>query len=174
MWRSGFLIVCPLLLAAGCAGDSCLRPVSVPAVTPSVVSASGGHVGKPTQWGGTLIESHHLKDHTELEVVAYPLDDCGRPRIDSNQTGRFIIVYPGFLETADYRTGRAVSATGRMVGVRKGRLGEVEYSFPLLESYKVHLWPEKQAHEGHPSRPWINLGIGGGDGGVFGGIGVIF
>ncbi|WP_133513102.1 Slp family lipoprotein [Candidatus Thiosymbion oneisti] len=173
MRHTSFSIVCSLLLLASCASNLCLPPVGTPSITPSVVSATGDHVGKPIQWGGILIETRHFKEHTELELIAYPLDSCGRPRTGAEQTGRFIIIHPGFLDTTDYQIGRTVSATGRITGIRTGRLGNADYGFPLLESYKVHLWPDQQTRSNY-SRPWINIGIGGGDGDVFGGVGVVF
>lgn len=174
MRHLGLLIPCLLLLLTGCAGDLCLTSVGT-SLTPAAVSTAGDPVGASAQWGGTLIETRHRKDNTEFEVIAYPLDDCGRPRAGSEQTGRFIILYPGFLETTDYRIGQAVSATGRIVGIRRGRLGDAAYGFPLLESYKIHPWPDQQQKpHGPASRPWVNIGIGGRSGGVFGGVGVIF
>lgn len=164
------------MLLAGCAGQTCYAPVGNPNVTPSAVAATGGHVGEPVQWGGLLVETRNLKDRTELDVVGYPLDKCGRPQTGAGQTGRFVIVRPGFLETTDYRGGRRVTSTGRITGVREGRLGEVEYAFPLLESYKVQLWPvERQDGGSAYPRPWVSIGIGGGSGGgVGGGVGVWF
>jgi len=164
------------MLLAGCAGQTCYAPVGNPNVTPSAVAATGGHVGEPVQWGGILVETRNLKDRTELDVVGYPLDKCGRPQTGAGQTGRFVIVRPGFLETTDYRGGRRVTSTGRITGVREGRLGEVEYAFPLLESYKVQLWPvERQDGGSAYPRPWVSIGIGGGSGGgVGGGVGVWF
>jgi len=111
--------------------DTCRRPLRL--------SATGAHVGTSTRWGGALIETRHRKDNRELEVIAYPLDDCGCPRTGFGQTGRFLIIHPGFLDTLDYQTGRTVSAAGRITGIQKGRLGEVDCSFPLLESHKIHL-----------------------------------
>jgi len=55
----------------------------------------------------------------------------------------------------------------------EGRLGNADYGFPLMESYKVHLWPDQQTR-GNYSRPWINIGVGGRSGDVFGGVGVVF
>jgi len=161
------------LLLAGCAGQTCYAPVGNPSLTPSAVATTGGHVGEPVQWGGILVETRNLKDRTELEVVGYPLDKCGRPQTGAAQTGRFVIVRPGFLETMDYRSGGRVTSTGRIAGVREGHLGEAEYAFPLLESYKVQRWPEERS-DGSPAypRPWVSIGIGGGSGGgVYGGVG---
>ena len=168
-----FSLIATLLLS-GCASSGCRAPAaSDPSLTPSAVAATGGHIGKLAQWGGTLVEARHLADSTELEVVAYPLDGCGRPRIGSEQTGRFIIVYPGFLETLDYRPDQKVSAIGRITGTRAGRFGDIDYRFPLLQTHQVSRWSDPQAG-GDYSRPWINIGIGGGSGGIFGGVGVVF
>jgi len=172
----GLSIAFSFMLLAGCAGQTCYAPVGNPSVTPSAVAATGGPVGEPVRWGGVVVETRNLKDRTELEVVGYPLDKCGRPQTRAAQTGRFVIVRPGFLETTDYRSGRRVTSTGRIIGVREGRLGEVEYAFPLLESYKVQLWPEERqdGSSAYP-RPWVSIGIGGGSGGgVGGGVGVWF
>lgn len=165
-----FLSTILCLLLTGCAGKTCRQPAVNLSLTPSSVTATGEHEGDLVQWGGVLVEARNLKRSTELEVVGYPLNNCGRPLIGSGQTGRFIIVHPGFLETADYQAGQRVSTTGRITGIRKGQLGDANYSFPLLESYKVRQWPDERAGGDSP-RPWFNIGIGGGSGGVYGGVG---
>lgn len=170
--RAGWIILAALLLGA-CAGESCRAPAGNASLTPDAVSAAGGPLGVVVQWGGVLVGVSHLRDSTELEVVGYPLDGCGRPRTGSAQTGRFIIVRPGFLETADYRAGQRVSATGRVNEVRPGRIGDARYDFPVLETHKVRLLPEETAARGY-RRPWVSIGIGGGSGGVGGGVGVVF
>jgi len=142
MQHPRFSIVCSLLLLAllflaSCASNVCLPPVGTPSLTPSVVSTTGDHVGKSIQWGGILIEIRHLKAHTEARADRLPI---GRPRTGAEQTGHSIIIHPGFLDTTDYQIGRTVSATGRITGIRKERLGKADYGFPLLESYKVHPW----------------------------------
>jgi outer membrane lipoprotein len=162
-----------ILLLTGCAGSQCRTQVGDPGLTPSLVSTTDGHIGEAVQWGGVLIASRNLQDSTELEVMGYPLDSCGRPLTDSSPVGRFVMVRPGFLETTDFESGRRLSATGRIIGVRDGRLGEAEYRFPLLESYKIHLWPHTEPRADY-RRPWVNIGIGGGSGGTYGGIGVYF
>jgi len=118
----------------------------------------------------------HRKDNTDLKILAYPLDDCGRPRIGATHRGRFILVYPGFLETADYRTGQKLSAISRIIGVRRGRIGDTDYSFPLLESYKIYPWLDRQTSDPYarPGVNGVNIGIGGGNGDVFGEIGIVF
>lgn len=165
-----------LVLTAGCAstGD-CTRPTGTSAVTPAEAAAGGLEEGALVRWGGLLVETRNLEDSTELEVAGYPLDACGRPRTGAAPVGRFVIVHPGYLETAEYPVGRAVTATGRFLGLRTGRLGGVSYAFPLLSSYRAHLWPFSEARTGGYSRPWVSIGIGGGSGGgIGGGVGVTF
>src|SRR4051812_8154911 len=36
--------------------------------------------GRIVQWGGVIIGAQNLKDATQVEVLAYPLDKSGRPK----------------------------------------------------------------------------------------------
>jgi outer membrane lipoprotein len=164
------------LVLAGCASTSeCVPPAGLTPATPAEAAAGGLAEGAQVRWGGVLVETRNLRDRTELEVVGYPLDDCGRPRTGASPLGRFVIVHPGYLETAEYPAGRAVTATGRFSGVRSGRVGEAAQSLPLIESYKPRLWAEDRGrtYRGYGG-PWFNIGIGGGSGGIGGGVGVTF
>ncbi|MEA3274406.1 MAG: Slp family lipoprotein [Pseudomonadota bacterium] len=173
MRRSAILIPVAVLLVGGCAGSACRPPLGDASITPAVAAASEQYSGRQARWGGVLVATRNLKDRTELEVVGYPLDSCGRPLLDSAPVGRFVVVRPGYLETADFDAGRRITATGRIVGVREGSIGDAPYGFPLLESYNPHLWPADR-YSGEVRRPWVNIGIGGGSGGVGGGVGVVF
>ncbi|WP_295435557.1 Slp family lipoprotein [uncultured Thiodictyon sp.] len=159
----------------GCATTDCVGAVGNPALTPAQVGATRGHTGELARWGGTLVEALNLADRTELTVIAYPLERCGAPRLGQEPIGRFIAVAPGYLETADYRPGRTVTATGLITGTREGQVGAAPYPLPLLAKARVRLWPTADA-AGPGSgdgfgrvRPWIGIGIGGGSGGWYGG-----
>jgi len=93
-------------------------------------------------WGGVIIQANNLKDHTQLEVLAYPLDARGRPNTDAEAGERFLLVRPGYLETADYAPGRVLSATGTILELREGRVGEARYRYPVMRAEQVHLWPK--------------------------------
>jgi outer membrane lipoprotein len=185
-------IVRPLGLAtllglAGCAttGSDCTPQVGNPTLTPAQVSATGAHSGALQRWGGTLVATRNLPDSTELEVISYPLNRCGKPRVGEAPTGRFLVHSRGFLEPMDYQPGRQVTATGLIADTREGQVGDAPYRFPVLNDGKVRLWPsaEQMADEDvfpYPyPRPWVSIGIGGGRGGWGwggwgGGIGVQF
>lgn len=156
---------------AGCATTECVGPVGNPNLTPAQVSAAQGHTGELLRWGGTLAGVRNLKDSTELEVVGYPLDRCGLPQIGQAPVGRFIVVAPGYLETADYRPDRLVTATGMITGIRAAQVGAAPYDFPVLSNSQVRLWPDTPTggYGSGPVRPWMSIGIGGGSGGWYGG-----
>lgn len=163
---------------SGCATTDCVGVVGNPALIPSQVTAIRRHTGELQRWGGTLVAANNLADRTELTVIGYPLDRCGMPQLGQEPIGRFIAVAPGYLETADYRSGRVVTATGLIAGLREGLVGEAPYRYPLLSNAKVRLWPEPDAAGAGP-RPWVSIGIGGGSGGwrgggLGGGVGVNF
>lgn len=166
------------LLLSGCAGTTthdCRTPIGNRAVTPAM--AGEDSVGTAITWGGTLVSARNLADATDLEVLAYPLDDCGRPLLDAPAQGRFIIRRPGYLETAGLEPGRRITASGRIIATLDGRIGAAEYRFPVLEDAAPTIWPERgpvYGNDGGRVRPWISVGVGGGRGWSGGGVGVWF
>jgi outer membrane lipoprotein len=162
----------PALLLVGCAGSPCRPPANDPGLLPSV-AASGDYLGRSVEWGGLLVATRNLADRTELEVVGYPLDRCGRPQIGGRPVGRFILVRPGYLDPTEFQPGRQVTAAGTIVGVSEGRVGEAPYRFPRLESANPYLWPG-QGRGGPDLWPTLGIGIGTGGIGVGGGIGISF
>ncbi len=167
------------IVAAGCAStsDNCRAPVGDRALTPAVAAVSEGRVGEPVTWGGTLVSARNRVDATDLEVLAYPLSDCGRPLIDEPARGRFIIRSPGYLETAELRPGRSITASGRIIDSVEGRIGDAAYRFPVVEDSRPTVWPARDrgyASDRARVRPWISVGVGGGRGWSGGGVGVWF
>jgi len=94
-------------------------------------------------WGGVIVQSKNLKDTTQIEVLAYPLDKAGKPNTESDPQARVLIMQPGYLETADYRPGRLVSIVGTVTEVREGAVGEARYTYPMVRADQLHLWPKQ-------------------------------
>lgn len=167
-----FLAVLLSITVLGCASTDCAPPVASAGITPNRVAAlsAADYAGVQAQWGGVLLAARNERDQTVLEVRGYPLDDCGRPRRQAAPTGHFLIIHPGYLEAADLRAGRLVTATGRILGTRNTPSGAASPPLPMIESTQPRLWPPEQG-AGSPVRPWVTIGIGGGHGGVHGGVG---
>lgn len=92
-------------------------------------------------WGGVILASHNLAQHTELEVLAYATDSNGEPRMDSTPRGRFLVRHPGYLETADYAQGRRLTVLGSISASHKQKVGEAEYRYAVITPERLHLWP---------------------------------
>jgi outer membrane lipoprotein len=120
--------------------------------------------GDEVLWGGMIVNSANLEDATRLEILGYPLDGAQRPSTSAEPTGRFMAIEQGYLETVDYRQGRLVTVRGTLTETREGSIGEADYTYPVVESDQVYLWPQETGAE---DGGWggVNFGIG---------IGVIF
>ncbi|MES9943072.1 MAG: Slp family lipoprotein [Candidatus Thiodiazotropha sp. 6PLUC2] len=124
------------------------------------------------QWGGIIIATKNLNQVSEVEILAYPLDDKGKPTTSSASIGRFIARQSGYLESGDYASGRLVTATGQFSEVRSGLVGEAEYSFPVLICDQLALWPKEREARAR-AKPRIHFGFGASSGGSsYGGIGI--
>ncbi len=138
-----------LAIAIGALASAC---VSVPQplqgaflpITPSE-AATGGHDGATVRWGGVIARTEPLADRTCFEVVATRLDADGEPaRPESDSLGRFIACRSGFYDPVVFAHGRSVTFTGRLDGVREGKVGEYTYRYPLLTADVVYLWPKRE------------------------------
>ena len=95
---------------------------------------------EPVLWGGVVIVSTNLKDSTQIEILAYPLNSSHRPDREQKPLGRFLAVHKGYLETTDYAQGRQITVRGTLSDKSIGRVGEAEYTYPVVNINQLHLW----------------------------------
>ncbi|MBA1444777.1 MAG: Slp family lipoprotein [Chromatiales bacterium] len=167
--RIFFVTLC--LFLAACAAPQTRAPAGDRSVTPKQIAEQNQSIGaSPVEWGGVIMELRNLKSSSELEVIAYPLQENGKPDLDASPTGRFIAVTPGYLESVDYSKGRQVTISGPVSEIRTGKVGEADYQFPVIKTDDAHLWPKAVARD---TKPRIHFGIGVGSGGYSrGGVGI--
>lgn len=135
------LIVLVLLLSGCAAGpkfDS--KDVDKTLTPPRAAAEIDSRHGARVIWGGVILATHNLKDATQLEVLAYPLDSSFRPDDEAAPLGRFLIVKPGYVEPADYAVGRLISVSGSVQATQTGQIGEVAYTYPVVQPDGLHLW----------------------------------
>jgi outer membrane lipoprotein len=118
--------------------------------------------GEIRQWGGIIVAVQNLRDVTELEILAYPLNEKGHPIPDKDSQGRFIARKAGYLESADFAVGRQVTANGLIVDVRSGEVGKATYRFPVMNCDELVLWPEPSETG---AKPKFHFGFGTSSGG---------
>jgi outer membrane lipoprotein len=126
-------------------------------ITPArAVTENATLQGTPLVWGGIIIASTNLKQVTQFEILAYPLDGDLRPDTGKQPMGRFLAQQDGYLETADYTAGRLMTVSGTLQGTRIGRIGESEYTYPVLQVKQHYLW----ARAGGSPDTSVHFGIG--------------
>ena len=91
--------------------------------------------------GGVIISASNRKEGTEVEILQKPISRTDEP-VDVDETGgRFIGIYPGYLETSVYEKGRKVTVLGEVSGKVERSIGEAIYNYPIIRVRKIHLWP---------------------------------
>ena len=129
-----------------------LREQAAKELTLSVVLKNpDAYKGKTVLWSGVIISSVNLKEGTVIEVLQKPADMEGKPKDVDESEGRFLALKPGYLDVAIYRQGREVTVAGGVQGKKMQRLGEIEYTYPLISGKEIHLWPvEKEQRVYYP------------------------
>ena len=111
--------------------------------------------GKTVLWSGVIINSVNLKEGTMIEVLQKPADMQGKPKDVDASEGRFLALYTGYLDVAIYNGGRKVTVVGEVQGKKIQRLGEIDYTYPLISAKEIHLWPvEKEDRVYYPCPYW--------------------
>lgn len=158
------------LIAGGCASNTLSKDAGP---TPAQVVASG-EARSAVHWGGQIVMVKNLRDRTLVEVLAFPLDGNGRPRLDRPPEGRFIVERPGFLEPHDYASNRLLEVRGQLNGFTSGSVGEAPYRYPVVMGDQLILWPEPAMTSSRPATPRINFGFGVSNHGGGAGVGIGF
>lgn len=154
------LIVAALLGAAACAPP--ISKQSLGLVDPGLTFEElrqdpDRHTGRYLLLGGAIAAVRATSGGgSELEVVQLPTGSSGRITATNRSAGRFLAVDDAFRDPAIYHPGRLVTLVGRVAGSRTGRLGEVEYLYPVLTVEELRLW----APEEYPGASPVQFGIG--------------
>lgn len=152
-----------LLLLAACA------PAPIYKTTGAAVTAAPFQVAQSPEnfsnreviWGGRIVQVKVLADHSEVEVLAYPLDSSQRPKANDSGNGRFIAVMPGYVEPLDYPAGALMTVNGKLNGSRAGKVGEADYVFPLVSVAQSHVWTTEEMSKGRNNiRFGVGVGVG--------------
>ena len=148
-----------LLALASCAPAPIYKPAAdAIAAPPFVVARTPERFSQGSViWGGRVVGVRNLPDHSEIEVMAYPLDSSLRPRFGAGASGRFIAVVPGYAEPMNYPGGAPITVDGQLAGTRVGKVGQADYVFPLVKTAQSHVWTPDEMRSGHPN---VSFGLG--------------
>jgi outer membrane lipoprotein len=123
-----------------------------------LIKEPSAYKGKTVICGGEIIRSANENDgNTSLEIMELPLDSDYKPEKGDKSSGRFIALYKGYLETHIFSPGRFVTVVGVVAEPKKGTIGNMSYTFPVLDITYIKLWPIEQHYNVSPA---YSLGFG--------------
>ena len=132
-------------------------PNAITAPPTLVAQSPERYSGGDVIWGGRIVQVTTFANHSEVELLAYPLDASQRPQLNDIGNGRFIAVMPGYVEPLDYPAGALMTMSGKLNGTRVGMVGEANYVFPLVSVAQSHVWTPKEMNAGRNN---IQFGVG--------------
>lgn len=127
-------------------------------------------LGKVVLLGGEIVQTQTAPEGSTIEVLEKSLDRWGSPRETDQSGGRFILTSPDFLDPLVYREGRRITVAGEVQGKKVGKIGDRDYTYPVLKILEIHLWAEPRKYpdaypypfpvwsywyfHGYPFPPW--------------------
>ncbi|HTG00513.1 MAG TPA: Slp family lipoprotein [Nitrospirota bacterium] len=104
--------------------------------------------GKTIILGGVIAHITDTKKGTMLEVIQKPLDLWGKPKRTDRTGGRFLLITSVHLNTLLFTPDREITVACEIAGMRDYFPDELEYSYPVVLSKELKLWPlERQGWE---------------------------
>jgi len=152
-----------LLTLAACAPAPIYKTsaAAVVATPAQVAQTPERYNGNEVVWGGRIVHVSNFADHSEIELLGYPLDSSQRPRANDSGGGRFIAVLHGYVEPLDYPAGALMTVDGKLNGTRAGKVGEADYMFPLVDVTQSHVWTPEEMSKGRSNfRFGVGVGVG--------------
>lgn len=95
-------------------------------------------------FGGIIVKAETTKDGSIIEAIFVPVDSLGYLKSYKTSGGRFLAIYKSreILDPLIFREKREISLAAEFIEIRKGKIGEMEYDYPLFEIKEIYLWEE--------------------------------
>jgi outer membrane lipoprotein len=143
MQKPAVAVAALLLASAGCASTEPGSPASSDTSRISFAqlkAAPDSFRGHAVVFGGEVLAARRMKDSTRIEILQLP-QDSGYPVYDLTQSqGRFIAIQKEFLDPATLPRGTRVTVSGEVTGTLTLPLDETEYTYPVIEVTRLHVW----------------------------------
>jgi len=148
-----------LLLLAGLLGGCATSELPAPVLEntekvafPQLAQNPSAYEGRRIVLGGEVIHAKRLADRTEIEVLALPLDSTDEPtRNRAESQGRFLAYQTkDFLDPAILPPGTRVTIVGEGKAALRKPMDEVEYTYPVIESDYLQVWPVRTFDRYYP------------------------
>jgi outer membrane lipoprotein len=156
--RLWMLIGCLVLTGMGCAHvvSATLRQQAQPPVSFAELRANPEALkGRTVIVGGEILQTTNLRDATRIEVLQRPLNVSESPQLTDATGGRFMALCNEYLDPAVYAQHRRITVAGQVMGTYEGKVGEADYTYPLISCEETHVFPSATAELlKYAANPW--------------------
>ncbi|MBI5491507.1 MAG: Slp family lipoprotein [Deltaproteobacteria bacterium] len=134
------LVLAALVVFAGCSvmPKTILKEVDRDITLDMVRSRPEQFVGKRVLWGGKILGTDNLEEHTEIEVLESSLGYDDTPA-NGTSKGRFIIQSKQFLDSNIYKANKRITVAGTIKGVEVRKIGKSDYRYPIITPIDMRL-----------------------------------
>ena len=101
--------------------------------------------GRTVILGGEILQTANLREGTRIEILQRPLNESETPKLTDTTGGRFMVFCEEYLDPAVYAQRRRITVAGQVLGTYTGKVGEVDYLYPLVSCEETHLFPTASA-----------------------------
>jgi outer membrane lipoprotein len=149
--RAIILVAAAAFLGAGCATtpfpEELTRSVNRALTLKELRAQPKAHIGARVILGGDIVATVPKPGETEIEVLSRRLGGGNVPERGDRTDGRFLVRTREFLDPAVYARGRRLTVLGTVAGVEERRVGELPYSYPVINAERIKLLPAEA--------PWV-------------------
>ncbi|MEE9524780.1 MAG: Slp family lipoprotein [Thermodesulfovibrionales bacterium] len=150
-----FIVVASLITGCGHVISEEVRTQVDPHFTDeSFFKAPGSYKGDTLILGGVIVSSRNVEKGSYIEILQKPLSSRGVPEETDISLGRFVAYSKEFLDKDIYSAGRRVTVAGVMKGTMEGKVGDMQYDYPLIQVEEIRLH-----RVGGDSRVHFSIGI---------------
>ena len=104
--------------------------------------------------GGVIVQTKLTAAGAQIEAMHVTVDSAGHFKDQGYSEGRFLAVLSGegtMLDPEVYHRGRRITLAAQFVELRKGRIDETEYVYPVFAIQQIYLWPKVSPYYPAPS-----------------------
>lgn len=114
------------------------------------------------RWGGVIVDVENEQHFSLVQVLLYPLNSYGRPKLDKPNEGRFLIKSSDFRDPAVYEKDTELTVAGTLIEDVERKIGNKTLRLPVIAANVIHLWPkyEPQDDYGYPGYGFGGFGYG--------------
>ncbi len=112
-----------------------------------LLAAPDNYKGRLFILGGVIVDTRLSEQGSQIEALYVPVDSYGYLREGGHVQGRFLAIYPkskGLLDPVVYKKGREITLAGEFRDIKKGKIDEMEYTYPVFEIRQIYLWEEER------------------------------